>query len=149
MSSQTVLLIEDASDDILTMGRAFSRAGVDAGLSVVRDGEEAVSYLRRATGEDSVRREPLPSLILLDLNLPKKSGLEVLSWIRGQASLKRVPVVVLTSAWNDADVDRAYELGANSYLVKPVGFGQLVETVRALKQYWLDLNRNSGPRRGG
>jgi len=145
MSSQSVLLIEDGPDDILMMGRAFSRAGVDAGLSVVKDGEEAVEYLERAVGPDSVRREPLPALILLDLNLPKKSGLEVLAWIRRQPALKRIPVVVLTSAWDDTDVDRAYDLGANSYLTKPVGFAQLVETVKTLKHYWLDLNRHVRP----
>jgi len=147
MSDQSVLLVEDSPEDTLVMGRAFSRAGVDGGLSVVRDGEEAIGYLERAIGTDSVRREPLPALILLDLKLPRKSGLEVLTWIRRQPALKRIPVVVLTSAWNDGDVDRAYDLGANSYLVKPVEFGQLLETVKTLKHYWLDLNRGSQAQR--
>jgi CheY-like chemotaxis protein len=139
-------LVEDSADDILMMGRAFSLVGAEGGLSVVKDGEEALAYLGRAIGNDRIRREPLPALILLDMKLPKRSGLEVLSWIRKQEALKRTPVVVLTSARNDADVDRAYDLGANSYLVKPVGFGQLVETVKTLKHYWLDLNRRSrGP----
>ena len=87
------------------------------------------------------QRHPFPVLVLLDLKLPRRSGLEVLEWIRAQTGLKRLPVVVLTSSKEATDVNRAYDLGANSYLVKPVGFDSLLELVKSLEVYWLILNQ--------
>src|SRR5262249_31740660 len=83
---------------------------------------------------------PFPTIVLLDLKLPRKSGLEVLAWMRDQPSLKRLPVIMLTSSRHPLDINRAYDLGANSYLVKPVGFDALVEMVRQLDQYWFGMN---------
>ncbi|MGH7962758.1 MAG: response regulator [Candidatus Binatia bacterium] len=135
-----VLLVEDDPNDVLLMQRAFRRAKVTNPVQVVGDGEDAVLYL---SGQDPYAdrvRYPLPALILLDLKLPRKSGLEVLEWIRQQTQLKRLPVVVLTSSKESTDISRAYDLGVNSYLVKPVSFDTLLDMVETLNLYWLVLN---------
>ncbi len=124
--------MEDDPNDVLLTQRAFRRANIVNPLQVVQDGEVAVLYL---DGQG-----PLPTLMLLDLKLPRLSGLEVLEWLEQQPELKRLPVVVLTSSRENADVNRAYDLGANSYLVKPVAFNNLLEMVRSLNEYWLILN---------
>lgn len=136
-----MLLVEDDPNDILLIQRAFNKACLVNPLKVVRDGEEALNYLS-GTGEFADRsRYPLPSLILLDLKLPRKSGLEILQWLRQQPSLKHIPVIVLTSSKESSDVSRAYDLGANSYLVKPVGFEGLLELVKSIGMYWMILNK--------
>jgi CheY-like chemotaxis protein len=140
MSEPTILLIEDNADDVLLTRRAFSKAGIRSSLRVVEDGQRAVEYLC-GTGEYGDRElHPLPVLLLLDLKLPRRSGFEVLEWLRGQPGLRRIPVVVLTSSAQSADINRAFDLGANSYLVKPVGFDGLMDLVRTLNLYWLLLN---------
>ena len=141
-----VLLVEDDPDHVLLIQRAFGKANLVNPLRVVRDGEDAVAYLA-GTGPYSDRsRHPLPSLILLDLKLPRKSGLEVLAWLRGEPQVKFIPVVVLSSSSEGPDVEKAYALGVNSYLVKPVNFGDLLEMVKSIGMYWLILNRNAdGP----
>lgn len=145
MSTRThaILLVEDNEDDILLIERAFRKANVANPLVVVHDGEEAVAYLSDLDGN------PIPELVLLDLKLPRKSGFEVLAWLRAQPGLRRLPVVVLTSSGETPDIDRAYDLGANSYLVKPVGFEALLEMVKALGLYWLLLNRKPSLAREG
>ena len=100
----------------------------------------AVAYLSGKPPYADRNRYTLPALMLLDLKLPRKSGLEVLQWVRQQDGLKRLPVVVLTSSRETADVNRAYDLGANSYLVKPVAFESLLEMVKALNLYWMTLS---------
>jgi DNA-binding response OmpR family regulator len=138
--SSTILLVEDDPNDVLLVKRAFRKANVANPLQVVSDGEAAVAYLAGQGNFTDRARFPLPAVVLLDLKLPRKSGLEVLVWLREQADLKRLPVVVLTSSSEAGDVNRAYELGANSYLVKPVAFENLLNLVKALHQYWLTLN---------
>lgn len=138
-AERLVLLVEDDRNDVLMMGRAFSRADLDGALSVATDGEEAVRLLESALNGGDAQ---VPSLVLLDLKLPKKGGLEVLSWIRAQKALRHVPVIILTSSQVDRDLEQAYALGANSYLVKPVGFDQLLEVVKSLKAFWLELNQS-------
>ena len=137
----TLLLVEDDPNDILLIQRAMSKGGLVNPLRVVRDGEEAVAYLAGRGLYADRGRHPMPSLILLDLKLPRKSGLEVLEWLRGREEMRRVPVVVLTSSKESADINRAYELGVNSYLVKPVGFEDLLEMVKAIGMYWMILNK--------
>ncbi len=138
--SGTVLLVEDNPDDGFLIKRAFKKAKLANPLFVVEDGEEAVAYLV-GEGEFADRSEhPLPMLILLDLKLPKMSGFEVLQWRMGNPGVKKIPVVVLTSSNQTPDIEKAYELGANSYLVKPVSFEGLMEMVRVLGMYWLILN---------
>lgn len=136
-----ILLVEDDSNDILFVQRAFRQANLTNPIRVVKDGDEAISYL---SGEyQYVNRDlyPLPALILLDLKLPRRSGLEVLEWIRQQLHLKRIPIVVLTSSRESLDVDKAYDIGANSYLVKPVKFERLTQMIETLDAYWLKLNQ--------
>lgn len=137
----TILLVEDDPNDVLLIQRAFRKANLVNSLEVVRDGEEAVVYLAGEGPYADRERFPLPVLMLLDLKLPRKAGLEVLGWLRQQPSLKRLPVVVLTSSRETADINRAYELCANSYLVKPVAFDALLEMVKTLNMYWLVLNQ--------
>ena len=133
----TILLVEDDADDVLLIQRAFRKAKIANPIQAVRDGDEAVAYLSGAGPYGDRRQFPSPVLILLDLKLPRRSGFEVLEWLRGQPGLKRTPVVVLTSSKETADVNRAYELGANSYLLKPVTFEALQEMMRTISLYWL------------
>lgn len=137
----TILLVEDNPADILLMRRAFRKEElVNTSLQVVADGDAAVSYLS-GEGEYGDRdRYPFPDVVLLDLKLPRRSGHEVLAWIKQQPELKRLPVVILTSSRECIDLNRAYDLGANSYLVKPVGFPALVKMLNILHAYWLNYN---------
>ncbi len=140
VTNQPILLVEDDENDVMLLQRAFRRAAIVNPLQVVRHGDDAVAYLE-GTGEFADRAlHPLPVLMLLDLKLPRRTGLEVLRWVKERAGLKRIPIVVLTSSKNDDDVNRAYELGANSYVVKPVSFETLLELVKSLELYWLVLN---------
>src|SRR6266536_3737562 len=142
MSAQegVILLVEDDPNDVLLIQRAFQRNHVANPLQVVRDGEDALPILSGAGTFTDRERHPLPVLMLMDLKMPRKSGLEVLEWVRQQPGLKRLPIVVLTSSNQSPDINRAYELGANSYLVKPAGFDSLLELVKNLDLYWLILN---------
>lgn len=135
-----ILLVEDSPDDALLIQRAFRKANLANSVQLVRDGEEAVAYLTGAPPFSDRSQFPLPVLMLLDLKLPRLSGLEVLKWVRQDGTLKRLPVVVLTSSRESVDVNRAYDLGVNSYLTKPVGFETLLEMVKSLNLYWLILN---------
>lgn len=137
----TVLLVEDNPDDVLLTTRAFKRANLFSPIQVVEDGDKAVSYLSGAPPYNDRDRYPLPVLVLMDLKLPRRSGLEVLKWIRSVPALKVLPVVVLTSSAENRDVNSAYDLGANSYLVKPVGFDALFDMVKILQPYWVIMNK--------
>ncbi|MEP6514781.1 response regulator [Microcoleus vaginatus] len=145
--TQTILLVEDNPVDILLMQRAFrNETFANTSLQIVRDGDAAVFYLN-GDGEYSDRdRYPLPAIILLDLKLPRRSGHEVLVWLRQQPELKRLPVVMLTSSRQTLDVKRAYDLGVNSYLVKPVGFASLLEMMQSFREYWLNYTELPEPR---
>lgn len=144
---QTILLVEDNPVDILLMQRAFrNQIFTNTSLQIVRDGDAAVFYLN-GEGEYSDRdRYPLPAIILLDLKLPRRSGHEVLVWLKQQPELKRLPVVMLTSSRQTVDVKRAYDLGVNSYLVKPVGFASLLEMMQSFSEYWLNYTELPEPR---
>jgi len=133
---QTVLVVEDDSNDVLLLQRAFRKGGLTHVLQVVHDGEEAISYLIGEGPYDDRSKYPLPALMLLDLKMPRKSGLEVLDWLRQQTNeLKKLPVIVLTSSRLTEDVDRAYGLGANSYMAKPSGnYEGLAEMVKNLEK---------------
>ncbi|MBD2740160.1 response regulator [Coleofasciculus sp. FACHB-1120] len=141
VSNYTILLVEDDSNDVFLIQRAFRKANLLNPLQVVENGEAAVFYLAGKQPYSDRDRYPLPALILLDLKLPRKSGLEVLEWLRQQPDLKRLPVVVLTSSEENRDINRAYDLGANSYLVKPVAFEALLDMVKTLNSYWLIFNQ--------
>ncbi|NEQ22109.1 MAG: response regulator [Microcoleus sp. SIO2G3] len=139
--SHTILLVEDDPTDILLMQRVFRHESLSKiALQVVKDGDAAVFYLS-GEGEYSDReRYPLPVLILLDLRLPRRSGHEVLAWLRQQSELKRIPVVVLTSSREARDVNQAYDLGVNSYLAKAPGLTALLEMMKSVNLYWLVTN---------
>lgn len=136
-----ILLAEDNEDHALLTRRAFKQAGLINPLFVVEDGEQAIAYLK-GEGKFSNRSEyPLPTLLLLDLKMPHKNGFEVLDWLRRQPTLAALRVVVLTTSDQIHDVNRAYQLGANSFLTKPVDFRDFVQLSSAIKGYWLWLSR--------
>jgi CheY-like chemotaxis protein len=143
--SQTILHVDDDANDVLLFKHACRKGGVAANVQTVCDGEEAVAYLQGNEQFSDRAEHPLPDLILLDLKMPRLNGFDVLHWLRQEAHFRRVPVVVLTSSNRDADVKRAYELGANSYLIKPVGLEALMEVARAIQHYWLKLNELPSP----
>ncbi len=139
-SPAEILLVEDNPDDEMLTLRALKRNRIANEITVARDGAEALEYLF-ATGKYTDRRiVAMPQIILLDLKLPKVDGLEVLRRIRTDNRTRIVPVIVLTSSDEDRDLLDSYTLGANSYIRKPVDFGQFVETIRQLGLYWLVLN---------
>lgn len=140
-AQRTVLLVEDKSDDVLLIRRAWGKAGIANPLQAVTDGDQAVAYLAGEGSYADRKQYALPVLVLLDLKLPCRSGLEVLEWVRQQPGLRRLPVVVLTSSQESSDINRAYDLGANSYLVKPVEFAPLLEMMKTFAPYWLVLNQ--------
>jgi CheY-like chemotaxis protein len=137
---KNILLVEDDENDVLFMRTAFKKADVPHRLQVASDGQMAIDYLDGAGLFADRTQYPLPSLILLDLNLPFKSGFEVLQWVREHSRFRTLPVVVLTSSAAEKDADRAFLLGANSYVIKPSDPGRLSELARLLKLYWLGWN---------
>lgn len=139
-NGHAILLVEDDHNDVLLIKRAFQKVNIANPIIVVNDGEQAISYL---AGREPYVDRALPMLVLLDLKLPRKTGHEVLEWLREQSTLKRLPVVVLTASSESSDINRAYDLGANSYLVKPVTFDSLVQMVKTLNLYWLILNKSA------
>lgn len=144
-TDQFILLAEDDPNDTLLIQRAFQKAGLGDVLKTVGDGDQAVAYLRGTDEYADRARFPLPFLLLLDLKMPGTDGFEVLHWLRSQPDFKRLLVVVLTSSNLQADVDRAYDLGANSYLVKPVEFTEMVNMIQRFEAYWTEINRFPTP----
>jgi CheY-like chemotaxis protein len=133
----SVLYAEDEPDDIFFMERAFKEAGIEQPLYSVPDGQEVIAYLSGAGQYADRTQYPLPGLILLDINMPQMSGLDVLKWIRATPAVCTTPVLVLSSSSHEKDVEQASLLGANGYLTKPGQPDRLVEIVRAFKDYWL------------
>ncbi|HVV87289.1 MAG TPA: response regulator [Kofleriaceae bacterium] len=139
--TRTILLVEDNSDDAVLTLRAFKKHNIANEVVHVSDGAEALEYLF-ATGAHAGRAgQPMPTLVLLDLNLPKVSGLEVLRRLRADPRTRRMPVVVLTSSNEEQDMVASYDLGANSFVRKPVDFAQFVDAAQHLGMYWLVLNQ--------
>jgi CheY-like chemotaxis protein len=135
----TILLVDDSENDLVLMHAAFKKAQCNIARQEVRDGEEAIAYLK---GEDPYcdrSKFPLPTVMLLDLNLPKKSGLEVLAWVRAQPVLKRLPIIILTASMRIEDVESAFDLGATSFLVKPSNLEELAAMMRCLCD-WIQIN---------
>ncbi len=129
-----ILHVEDNPDDVVLTALAFRKAGVQAKLEVATDGAKAIAALEAAA------RSTLPACVLLDIKLPSLSGHDVLAWIRQQPQLKRLPVLMLTSSLLPEDINRAYELGANSYLIKPADLDMLISLAKAIDLYWLRTN---------
>ena len=142
---ETILAVEDEDDDVALIKRAFRKVGIVNPVTFISDGESAIEYLAGAGAYADRAAYPLPALVLLDLKLPRKSGLDVLAWMHEQPIVRRIPVVVLTSSRQSRDLERAYDLGANSYLVKPVAFDDLLKMIEALKLYWITFNEAARP----
>jgi CheY-like chemotaxis protein len=132
-----ILLAEDDVNDALLVERALSRADIQNPVMVVRDGQEAIDYLKGKGPFADRKNFPLPTLALLDIKMPKKNGLEVLEWVRHNGGgLKLLPVIIMSSSSIQEDIDRAYQLGVNAYLVKPTAFDELVETLKTTTDFW-------------
>jgi len=144
-SKRNVLLVEDLEDDVFLLQRAFKKAEIPAHLRILNDGESAIRYLKGEPPYENRKLFPLPELIILDLKLPKKNGFEVLTWIRQQPKLKHIPVLILSSSDVHPDVNRAYQLGANSFLVKPFAIEKLQEMIESMGKYWLEFNELPTP----
>ncbi|MEW6683890.1 MAG: response regulator [Nitrospirota bacterium] len=133
----TILLVEDNLQDIEITRRAFAKGRVSNDLMVVRDGEEALDYLYRRGKYQNPAASPQPGMILLDLNLPKVSGLDVLKRIKSDESLKKIPVIILTVSQREQDIVASYDLGVNTYIQKPVEFENFMRVVNTVHDYWI------------
>ena len=135
----SVLLVEDDLNDIFLVKRAFKKARLQNPLNVVTDGQEAIHYLRGLGKYADRETYPLPTLIVMDIKMPRKTGFEVLEWVKGQGRpLRRIPIVIVSSSDNPSDINQAYELGANAYMVKPMDF-RAVEHLSFTLFYVVDL----------
>ena len=133
----TVLLVEDDLNDVFLVKRAFKMAHLPEPLQVVTDGQEAINYLKAEGKYEDRQAYPLPKLIVMDIKMPRRTGFEVLEWVKkGDQPLRRIPIVIVSSSNNPADINRAYELGANAYMVKPVNFKAVEHLFQSITHYW-------------
>jgi CheY-like chemotaxis protein len=136
-----VLLAEDDENDVTFARRSFAQAEISAPLHVVEDGQEVIDFLS-GTGKYSDRdRHALPSLLMLDLKMPRKTGMEVLKWIREQERLRGLPIIIFSSSVHPAEIEAAYRIGANAFVVKPSGAPERTELARMIKGFWLTFNQ--------
>lgn len=140
MNMLPILYVEDEESDVLLLRHAFTKAGISNAVHTAQDGKVALDYLAGNPPFGDRARYPLPGLILLDLNLPFRSGLEVLGWLRQQPQIRHLPVLIFSSSNRPDDVLHAYEAGANAYLVKPTSLAQLVAQAGAVRDFWLAQN---------
>jgi CheY-like chemotaxis protein len=141
MNPTAILYVEDEETDVMLLQHVLTKAGIDNPVQTVKDGKAAMDYLAGNPPFEDRQLHPLPRLMLLDLNLPYWSGFEVLEWLRQQPQLRRLPVVIFTSSNRPDDIARAYDAGANAYLVKPNALADLSSLVLALRDFWLIHNR--------
>jgi len=137
---QTILLVDDSENDLDLMRIGVKQAQCPIPLQEVHDGEEAIAYLQGEGDYGDRTQYSLPTVVLLDLNMPRKNGFEVLAWVRSQPGLKRIPIVILTASLRTEDVQRAFDLGANAFLCKPPTLDQLTTMIRRFCD-WLDINQ--------
>ena len=135
----TILLADDSEDDILLTRIAFERAGIKNSLQEAHNGEETIAYLKGEAPYNDRARFPLPIILLMDLNMPRKNGCEVLTWLRAQKGLRRLPVIILSASTRVEDVTRAFDSGANAFLLKPSSLSELVAAIEALGN-WMKFN---------
>ena len=135
----TILIADDSAGDIALMRMAFKKAEFDSAPQAVHNGEEAIAYLKGEGACSDREAFPLPAIMLLDLNMPMKDGFEVLNWLRAQPGLKRLPVIILSASMRMEDVVRAFDLGANAFLVKPATFEELTNMMQCLRD-WIRIN---------
>ena len=137
--SLTILVADDDEDDRSFIRKAWEKARAANNLRFVEDGEELTEYLNHTGRYSDPASAPRPAVILLDLNMPKKDGREALREIKVNPELRRIPIIVLTTSKADEDICRSYDLGANSYITKPVTFGALVDVLQVLGKYWIEI----------
>jgi two-component system, response regulator len=147
MNPKSILLIEDSPSDVGLTRRALEKSHILNELIVAEDGQEALDYLFGGDRLTGPKRDELPALVLLDLKLPKVDGLQILRRIRGDDRTSRLPVVILTTSGEEDDIAQSYDLGANSYIRKPVDFKQFVAAVQHLGLYWLVMNEPAPPKK--
>jgi CheY-like chemotaxis protein len=135
----TVLVAEDDDDDRRLIMKAWAKSRAANGLRFVEDGQELTDYLNHTGDYSDAASSPRPAVILLDLNMPKKDGREALKEIKADPELRQIPIVILTTSEADEDICRSYDLGANSYITKPVTFGALVDVLQVLGKYWIEI----------
>lgn len=135
----TIVMADDDEDDRMLARSAMDESRLANRIDFVENGEDLMDYLKRRGAFAHLSNQELPGLILLDLNMPRKDGREALQEIRSDADLRRIPIVVLTTSKEEEDVYRSYDLGANSYITKPVTFEGLVEVMRTLGKYWFEI----------
>ena len=135
----TILMADDDEDDCLLAREALAESRLSNELRIVSDGEELMDYLYHRGQYTNATVAPRPGLILLDLNMPKKDGREALREIKADANLRKIPIVVLTTSRAEEDIYRTYDLGANSFIIKPVTFSSLVEVMKTIGKYWFEI----------
>jgi CheY-like chemotaxis protein len=132
----SVLLVEDDLNDIFLVKRAFKMACIQNPLQVATDGEEAINYLRGDGKYADREAYPLPKLIVMDIKMPRRTGFEVLEWVKSDGLLRRIPIVIVSSSEDPEDINRAYELGANAYMIKPVDYREVEHLFNSITHYW-------------
>lgn len=137
--NRTVLLVDDSENDLFLTRSAFKEAGFHCPLQEVHNGEQAIAYLKGEGPYSDRAKFPLPAVMLLDLNMPLKGGLAVLKWVRSQPEFKRMSVIIFSASMRTEDVEHAFDLGANAFLVKPGAIGDLIDMIRCLRD-WLQYN---------
>jgi len=135
-----ILYVEDSADDVVLLRHAFKRAEILNPLQIAEDGQVAIEYLSGAARFSNREQFPMPRIVLLDFKLPRMLGIEVLQWIRGQSTLRRLPVILFSASAQKSDVDRCYELGVNAFIVKPSSIDALADICRAFQHFWLVHN---------
>lgn len=146
--AKAVLIAEDNETDAFLLRRAFAKARVSATLHFVRDGQEAIDYLKGEGGLSDRTAHPFPDVVLLDEKMPRLNGTSVLEWVRNQPSLRQLPVIMLSSSGLTMDIDRAYQLGVDAYMVKPLDLEELCAIVETVKRRWLEPGAETGPSAG-
>lgn len=137
-TDRPILLVDDSPDDIMIAKRAFKKSNMYNKIFVTHNGEEAIDFLQK---KGKFKDVPTTGLVILDLKMPKVNGFEVLKTIKNDEKLKSIPIIVLTSSSRPEDIERAYNLGCNSFIVKPISFEDFVEAVQEIKHYWLSLSK--------
>ncbi|MEO6035276.1 MAG: response regulator [Verrucomicrobiota bacterium] len=143
--SQIILLVDDSENDRTLMRIAFKKADFNIPLQEVHNGEEAIAYLKGESPYHDREKFPLPAVVLLDINMPMKDGFDVLNWVRSQPALDRLSIIILTTSMRTEDVERAFDLGTNSFLVKPSELGGLISMLRCFRE-WLGYNHFPPPK---
>lgn len=141
VDERNILLVEDEEDDIILIRRALRKGGVEAPVDVIRDGNDAMDFFGREGKYKALQPVPFPTIILLDLKLPGRTGFEILEYIKRHEKLALLPVIVFTNSAHDNDIRKAYALGANSYLKKPYTMAATTELLQAVSHYWLECNQ--------